>query len=372
VRRRPTIRLRLALWCALLVTASGVLVLVGALAITQHTLNANAPKPPLQGYSTDPVALRTEQFALIEQTRLLVDDTVGEVRRMGILGLGALAVLSLGVGWLVAGRMLRPASRLAAAAQDISAASLGRRFASDGPDDELKAIADAFDGMLDRLDRSFDRQRRFVADASHELRTPFTVMRTQVDVALDDRDRSPEELRATLRDIGDVLERGSQLIGAMLTLSRAESLARREPVRLDELVGEAVTAIPGTGGLDLHLDLRPATVTGDPVLLGQLATNLIENAVAYNVAGGRLEVGVDADAQAVRLRVANDGAPIDPSEVPGLFLRFHRHDVRDRTSGGFGLGLSVVEAIAVAHDATVEASARAQGGLEIAVVLRTG
>ena len=218
--RRLSIRLRVALWCAALVTVTGLLALVGVLYFTQKNIEDNSPVLPLSGYSTDPMTLRSENFALIEQNRLSVEHSVSDMRRNGLIGLGIVAVISLATGWLVAGRMLRPATKLAEAAEDISALNLDQRFASAGPDDELKSIADSFNGMLDRLDNAFERQRRFVADASHELRTPFATMRAQVDVALDDEEMSEEELRASLEEVGQVLDRGSELVNAMLTLTR--------------------------------------------------------------------------------------------------------------------------------------------------------
>src|SRR5690606_3091889 len=135
--------------------------------------------------------------------------------RVGIIGLILLASGSLVASWFIAGRMLRPATSLADAVEEISAANLDQRLGYSGPDDELKSIADAFDRMLGRLDHAFDRQHRFVADASHELRTPFATMRTQVDVALADPDASTHELRRSLDEVGDVVDRGGELVDAM-------------------------------------------------------------------------------------------------------------------------------------------------------------
>lgn len=354
----------MALWCALLVTASGALVLVGALVLTQRTLDEHAPRPSLSDYSDDPVVLRSEQFAAIEANRVLVEDTTTRVRNLGLAGLAVLAVASLGIGWLVAGRMLAPAARLAETVSTMSAADLGHRMVSSGPNDELKVLSDAFDDLLDRLDRSFVRQRRFVADASHELRTPFAALRSQVDVALE-REPDLEQLRTALVDIGEVLDSGTALVNAMLTLSRAETLAQREEVDLAELAAEIVTATPGTDRLDLRLHLEPTTVVGDPVLLEQLVHNLIRNATNYNVAGGMLEVSVGR-ADGPTLRVSNDGAVLTRDEVGALTSRFRRGPTSSGTAG-FGLGLSVAATIATAHDATLDLEPRAGGGLDATV-----
>jgi signal transduction histidine kinase len=367
MRPRLTIRARVAAWCALLVTAAGAIVLTGVLILTQNTLNANAPKPSLYQYSNNPVVLRSEQFAMVERDQLLVDHTVSHVRTIGLIGLGGTALLSVVIGWLVAGRMLRPATRLADAARQITATSLNRRIEASGPQDELRTIADAFDGMLDRLDDAFVRQRRFVADAAHELRTPFALLRSKLDVTLDDGEQSPQQLRATMADLDRILDRGAGLVDAMLSLSRAEALVKREPVDLAELVAEVLTAAPGATTLDIRATLRPAVVTGDPVLLAQLVTNLIQNAIAYNFPSGRLEASTAQQNGVATLRIANDGPLIEQAEVASLFQRFHRHDVRDRASGGFGLGLSVVDAIARTHEASLQAIARPAGGLAISL-----
>jgi signal transduction histidine kinase len=365
LRRPLRIRTRVALWCAVLATASGALVLLGVLLLTQHTLDQHAPRPALSGYSTDPVVLRSQQFAAVETNRILVQDTTGHVRDIGLIGLAGLAVVSLAVGWFVSGRMLAPAARLAATARQITAADLDTRVNATGPDDELRVLADAFDSMLDRLDRSFARQRRFVADASHELRTPFAAMRAQVDVALE-QNLNQDQLRETLIDIGKVLDRGSALVNAMLALSRAETLARREPVELSSLTAEILTATPGIDTLELRTELAPAQITGDPVLLEQLVQNLLRNAVAYNKPHGRIDVQVSTKPDTVELRVANDGAPIRAEDVPDLTARFHRGTGSGRAPG-FGLGLSVVSTIAAAHHADLHVTARLAGGLDITV-----
>ncbi len=361
--RRPTIRLRVALSCAALVTITGALVLTGMLYLTQRTIDRNAPEVTLNTRSDSPAVLRAQTFALSLQNQRLVDDTVADVRTVGIVGLILLASGSLVAGWFLAGRMLRPATRLADAVEEISALNLEQRLAHQGPDDELKSIADAFDRMLERLDDAFERQRRFVADASHELRTPFATMRTQIDVALDEPGLSGEETRR-LSEIGDVVDRGSGLVEAMLALSRAETVVGRRRTDLADLTAEVITATPGTGPLDLRIELSETEVEGDPVLLERLVSNLIRNAVVYNRPGGLLEAEVGSDAGRAFLVVRNDGPRLSEEDVALLFSRFHRHRsaVSER---GFGLGLPVVEAIARAHAGSVVLAARPQGGLEV-------
>lgn len=362
-----TIRLRVALACAALVTVTGALVLVGMLYLTQHTIDRNSPEVTLNTRADSPAVLRAQTFALSIQNEKLVHDTVDEVRTAGIIGLVVLALGSLGAGWLIAGRMLKPATGLATAVEEISAANLDRRLAHPGPDDELKAIADAFDRMLERLDDAFDRQRRFVADASHELRTPFATMRTQIDVATGDPDLSAAELREVIAEIGEVVDHGGELVDAMLALSRAETVVGRKRVDLAAAAGEVITATAGTGVLQLELDLREATVEADPVLLDRLISNLVRNGVAYNRPGGLLGVEVREEGNRAVLTVRNDGRHLSGRDMDLLFARFHRGE--SSTKPGFGLGLPVAEAITRAHDGSVTGTARPEGGLEIRVEL---
>jgi signal transduction histidine kinase len=366
---RLRIRTRLALWCALLVMASGILVLVGTLLTVQHTLDARAPKPLLTGYSTDPVQLRSQEFAAVETNRILVQDTTAHVRDVAFLGLGVLAVLALAIGWLVAGRMLRPAGELVRATRQITSSSLDRRVHASGPNDELKALADSFDAMLDRLHGSFDRQKRFVSDISHELRTPFAAMRAQVDVALEQQ-RSTDELRDTLTAVGDVVDRGTSMINAMLSLSRADALASREPIQLSTAVGEVITAHPGIAHLQLRAALSPAQILGDPVLIDQLLDNLVRNAVAYNKPAGLLAITIEPRPDTIALTISNDGPHIHQDDATRLLDRFRRGD-NTHAPRGFGLGLSIVAAIAATHDAELDITSRPQGGLTVTVTFRS-
>jgi len=362
--RHPTIRLRIALACAGLVTITGALVLGGMLYLTQRTIDEKSPQVTLNTRAQEPAVLRAQTFALSIQNQKLVEETVSDVRKVGIIGLLVLASGSLVASWFIAGRMLRPATDLAEAVEAISPASLDQRLGHEGPDDELKSIADAFDRMLERLDGAFDRQRRFVADASHELRTPFATMRTQVDVALADPDLSAAELRAVLAEVGEVLDRGGDLVDAMLALSRAETVVGRRRTDLAEVAAEVLTAMTGTAGLELRTDLEPTVVEGDPVLLDRLVSNLVRNAATYNRPGGLLEVAVGSAGGRALLVVRNDGPLLAEEDLPLLLSRFHRHESA-ASERGFGLGLPVVEAIARAHEGSIALAARPRGGLEV-------
>jgi signal transduction histidine kinase len=250
----------------------------------------------------------------------------------------------------------------------VSGARLGERIALDGPDDELRRLADTFDDMLDRLDVAFASQRTFVADASHELRTPLAVMRAEIEVALDDPNADPEELRTSLRTVLATVEDTTALVDRLLHLSRADTLAVVERHDLAASARTAVERIPATGAADPVAHLVEAPVRGDPVLLDRLAGNLVENAARHNIPGGGVSVRTGVDGGDAVLTVENDGPCIAPDEVPDLFSRFRRRD-ESRPTGGAGLGLAIVAAIARTHGGTVAAEPRAGGGLRVEVRL---
>jgi signal transduction histidine kinase len=290
------------------------------------------------------------------------------------VALGLMALVSVGLGWLVAGRVLRPLQAVTAAARRLEGSTLHERINLQGPQDELKELADTFDQMLARLDAAFEGQRRFVANASHELRTPLAIARTETDVALADPDASPAELRAMAERVREASERSERLIEGLLTLARSErQLRTREPVDLSVAAAEALSAAgPETGTLGLRVIrvLGRAPVVGDRALLERLVANLVENAVRHNLPGGWVEAGSGlADGKAV-IRVANGGRPIPPEQVAALFEPFRRLE-GDRTGSGrsAGLGLSIVRSVAAAHGGRADARALDGGGLEVTVEL---
>jgi signal transduction histidine kinase len=288
------------------------------------------------------------------------------------IALALMAAVSVLLGWLFAGRVLRPLRTITERAREISASNLNERVALAGPDDELTQLADTFDDLLGRLEAAFAAQRQFVANAAHELRTPLTRAQTLGEVALADPAATVDSLRASH---GRVLAAGREqerLIEALLTLARSErGLDERESVDLAAITATMLHARQREierRGLYVHASLEPAETTGDPRLAERLVANLLDNALRYNQPHGRIDVTTTARAGQAVLSVANSGPPIPPGEVERLFRPFQRLGA-DRTdqSDGLGLGLSIVDAIAAAHHATLTAHAQPGGGLEIEV-----
>jgi signal transduction histidine kinase len=289
------------------------------------------------------------------------------------IALAIVAVLALLAGWLVAGRMLRPIRTITRTARRISSTNLHERLALSGPHDELKELGDTLDDLFGRLDAAFEAQRHFVANASHELRTPLTAERTLLQVALDDPDTTIAAWRSTAEEVLASSDEQARLIEALLTLSSSEGgLAGRESVDLAVSVGEAVVGLqPEIDRLGIHIDevTKPALLEGDPLLVERLVVNLLTNAVRHNIVGGRVEVVTEVtDGKAV-LSVTNTGPLVPPSDVDRLFQPFQRLDRRRaHYKNGHGLGLSIVRAIATAHQASIDAHSVLGGGLSVSVV----
>jgi signal transduction histidine kinase len=289
------------------------------------------------------------------------------------IALGVFAAAATAIGWLLAGRVLRPLSTITAAARRISASSLHERLALHGPDDELKELADTLDGLFARLEASFDSQRRFAANASHELRTPLTRERTLLQVTLADPDSTTGTWQAVSRELLTSNAEQERLIEALLTLASSEAgTDEREPADLAAITSSALaTSRPAISrlGLNVHADIQPAVLDGDPLLIQQLAANLIDNAVRHNIPGGDIQVTTKTSDAGAVLSVTSSGQLIPAAEVDRLFQPFQRLGPRParRDGHGHGLGLSIVRAIGTAHAATITAQPRPGGGLAIDV-----
>ncbi|MFB8052104.1 MULTISPECIES: ATP-binding protein [Streptomyces] len=288
---------------------------------------------------------------------------------------------AVGVGWWIAGRVLRPVHAMTAKARRLSEKTLHERIASSGPDDELKELGETLDALLGRLEKAFDSQRRFIANASHELRTPLATQRAAIQIGLDDP--SPEDLVRTRQTLLDTNRRSERLIEGLLVLARSErglATDEREVVRLDHVVREETARYPalrgggdspegrGPGGEGpvVNVAVAACSVRGNRLLLAQLVANLLANAVTYNVPGGSVEVALSDEGA---LLVRNTGPVVSEADVAGFFEPFRRGEGRDRMGPGSGLGLSIVRSIAVAHGGTVTAVPGPKGG-GLAVTVR--
>ncbi|NUR72555.1 MAG: HAMP domain-containing histidine kinase [Hamadaea sp.] len=299
-------------------------------------------------------------------------DTLDSLVTGGAIALAGVGVVAGAFGWLVAGRALQPLSRITETARRIAGApdrGLHERIALAGPKDEVKELADTFDTMMERLDRSFDGQRRFVANASHELRTPLALNRALVELAVSRPDAVPQT-----RQLGESLlsvnERHERLIDGLLTLAESETaVVETVPVDLAE-VAQHVLDQALVADRKVSAQLRTAPTTGDPVLLERLAQNLVENAIRHNLPeDGWLSVHtatIDGQAQLV---VENSGPVVPKYEIETLFQPFRRMRHERTAERGFGLGLSIVRAVARAHGGEVTAEPRTRGGLTVTVTL---
>ena len=291
------------------------------------------------------------------------------------LALGLLTLVAFGLSWWIAGRALRPVHQITDAARSLSEQTLHARINLQGPDDELKQLADTFDAMLGRLDRAFHSQRRFVANASHELRTPLATERVLIDEALANQSASPVELRSILEQLRSNSEETEHLIEALLLLARSErGIEHWSQVELSDAVSTVVdqsSIEAAVAGVTLVANLEPVVVSGDPGLLERLAGNLVENAIRHNLPGGFVWVTTRRDLSTGVLEVINTGPVLDPGAVAGLLEPFRRAGP-DRSSegGGVGLGLSIVNAIVGAHRGTMTLDAREEGGLHVRVQLQ--
>jgi signal transduction histidine kinase len=301
------------------------------------------------------------------------DATLQKLLVFSLAGLGLMTVASGGLGWLMAGRVLRPVRSITAAARRASQQHLGERLALQGPRDELKELADTFDQMLERLDAAFATQRRFVADASHELRTPLTVMRTAIEVTMAKPKRTPEQLEAMAAKVARSAGQAEALLEALLTLATSDQpLASVEQVDLATAAEDALeVAAPGIRLLGLRVDtsLEPAPTTGSRLLLERMIGNLIDNAVRHNNAGGWVRVHSGTSGSHAQFTIANSGPVVPDALVPSLFEPFRRVEERTGTRDGAGLGLAIVRSIGTAHAAGVDAHGIPAGGLLVTVTL---
>jgi signal transduction histidine kinase len=314
------------------------------------------------------VLAKCDAYFALQGAQRQRDLTLSHLLQYSLITLAVVIALGAILGWIAAGRALRPVHRITAAARAASERNLSARVALRGPRDELHELADTFDDMLSRLQAAFDSQRRFIASASHELRTPLTVMRTAVDVVLDNPTSTAADLRGMAADIRKEVDHAEQLIGALLVLARNErGLTAHEQVDLVTVVEDVVEAAH-LGDLRMHATLEPAVISGDPVLAERLVANLVDNAIRYNAPEGDIWITSHTVEGSSRLTVANTGPLISPADADRIFHPFQRLGARI-SQDGFGLGLTIVASIAEVHGGIATARPRSDGGLSITVTI---
>ncbi|MCF6522788.1 cell wall metabolism sensor histidine kinase WalK [Streptomyces sp. JJ36] len=385
---RPTIRIRLTLLYGGMFLIAGMMLLTIIYLLAAQALHDLGELPfrflnvqaqlQLTSDACPQLAGRMDNEELMRRLGECADvqraQALDELLRSSLLALLGLAVAAFAFGYVMAGRVLSPLGRITRTARTVAGSDLHRRIELEGPDDELKELADTFDEMLDRLDRAFTAQQRFVANASHELRTPLAINRTLLEVQMSDPEASPE-----LQQLGKTLlatnERSEQLVEGLLLLARSENeIVDRKPVDLAEVAGQAVDQARGEAqekGVELRGVRQPAYVQGNGVLLERVALNLLQNAVRYNLPeDGWVSVSTRAEAGHAVLVVENTGPVVPAYEVDNLFEPFRRlRSERTGSDRGVGLGLSIVRSVVRAHGGAVSAEPREEGGLTVHVVL---
>jgi signal transduction histidine kinase len=376
---RRSVRLRLTAVYGVLFAASGALLLAitSGLVVSRSTSKAAAvnSQPPQTTLAQAQAHIQELQDQLASQsapntslTHLLVSGS--------LIALGLMTVLSLVLGWIIAGRALRPLREMTAATRRISADSLHERLAMPGPADELKDLADTIDGLLERLEGAFAAQRRFVANASHELRTPLTTMRASLDVAVAKPQPVPPQTIALADRVRAELDRVDQLLEGFLALARAQhgALPDQAALSLGDIVSGTLAARADAISVRQlsvhHASDYGALVQGSRPLLCRMVDNVIDNAIGHNRDEGWIRVATGADGPVARLIVETGGDLLDQQQVAQLAQPFRRLGA-DRTGSdnGAGLGLSIVAAIAAAHGGTLDLHARSEGGLRVSIGL---
>ncbi|MGW4710858.1 sensor histidine kinase, partial [Streptomyces sp. NPDC004314] len=387
---RPTIRIRLTLLYGGMFLIAGILLLsIIYLLAAQALREGNAlPFKIIEGTAkvqvtsdacpgvASTIQPAQSQFydvmsqCVLEQRRHALDDLLSR-SLMALLGL---SIIAFAFGYAMAGRVLSPLGKITRTARRVVGSDLTRRIELDGPDDELKELADTFDEMLDRLERAFTAQQRFVANASHELRTPLAINRTLLEVHLSDPG-APVELQQLGKTLLATNERSEQLVEGLLLLARSENqIVERKPVDLAEVASRAVDQVRAEAeakGVEIRGERALAVVQGNGVLLERIALNLVQNAVRYNVPeDGWVEVVTEVRHGHAVLLVSNTGPVVPAYEVDNLFEPFRRlRTERTGSDKGVGLGLSIARSVARAHGGRIQAVPREGGGLVMRVTL---
>jgi len=376
---RPTIRIRLTLLYGGMFLIAGILLLSIIYLLAAQALHEGSGQsfsvsganlditsstcPAVNSAPTSEINSILKECDAVQRQHAL-DDLLSR----SLLALLGLAVIAFAFGYAMAGRVLSPLGRITRTARAVAGSDLSRRIELDGPDDELKELADTFDDMLERLQRAFTAQQRFVGNASHELRTPLAINRTLLEVHLSDPG-APVELQQLGKTLLATNERSEQLVEGLLLLARSDNqIVERKPVDLAEVASQAVDQVHAEAeakGVVIRGEQKPAVVQGNGVLLERIALNLVQNAVRYNVPkDGWVEVTTEVQHGQAVLVVSNTGPVVPAYEIDNLFEPFRRlRTERTGSDKGVGLGLSIVRSVARAHGGHISARPREGGGL---------
>ncbi|GAB3992502.1 HAMP domain-containing sensor histidine kinase [Glycomyces albus] len=375
------LRTRLTLWYSAAFFAAGAAVIAAVYIVVRDRTGNNLPSLALSRADFDSIDLTIsangearQQVAdeFLSAQAAYNDETMRSVLIWSIAALAVVGVLAVMAGWLIAGRALRPIDAITGTARRVADRSLHERINLEGPNDEVKRLADTFDEMLVRLDRAFEGQRRFVGNASHELRTPLAINRTLLEVAAAGPG-ADQRLKTLAENLLAVNARHERLIDGLLTLARTEQAALdRAPVDLADIVVHVVDRLRPEAedvGVVLRVDAGTAVARGDATLLERLVENLITNGIRHNDPEGDVSVVTSAKEGRAVVTVVNSGPVVAAYEVEALFEPFRRGEGRDRVDSakGVGLGLSVVDSIARVHGAEITALPRRGGGLRVTV-----
>jgi signal transduction histidine kinase len=407
-RVRRTVRLRLTgMFAVLFVIAGAALLAIASGLVVSRSTSEAAPAnaQPQSGGGLQAQLAQAEKQIRNLQNELHSNSGQGppslshQLFLSSVIALGIMAVVAALLGWVLAGRALRPLRVITATARRISEDNLDERLAFGGPQDELKDLADTIDGLLERLESAFAAQRRFVANASHELRTPLATMRASLDVALAKPEPPPVQTVALAARLRAELDRIDELLEGFLVLARAQhgALPDLAAVSLADLASAALavrSSLIAARAISVQTDIRAgaAWVAGSRALVSRMVDNIIDNAIVHNEQGGWISVAVGdvpagtvdgttseattgAGTRQARVVVENGGPALNQHQVAQLAQPFRRLGPggtaagRIASGGGSGLGLSIVAAIAAAHGGELDLHARPGGGLRVVITL---
>jgi signal transduction histidine kinase len=376
---RSTVRLRLTLLYGGLFFLAGALLLILTYTLVGHAQPApdesqiqGFPGPP---FESEPLAITLEERqanaqTIFDERERAREEWLRSIRTQSGIALLLTSAGAIALGWVVAGRVLRPVRQITLYARQLSSANLDQRIALSGPRDELRELADTIDAMLDRLQAAFQSQRRFSAQVSHELLTPLAIMRAEADVALANPEVTADEAEFAAK-IRSAVERCEGIIDALLTMARSESTMRdHDLIDLSDVTGDVVSEYLDSASkarIRVEVALENAVVSGDRALLERLIGNLVDNAIRYNHRGGYVAITVVVAGTSVKLSIENSGSEIDHAEAETLLTPFQRGLRASSQTPGHGLGLAIAHAVTLAHGGILELRARDRGGLVIDV-----